>query len=153
MQMKKMNQQEFEIFQQSTMREYATMYAKEHDVPIEKAFETAKVDVTNYLPEGLNTKDHYFFDLKLDQQSCGYLWFGVREQSGKKKIFIFDILVHESARGKGSAKFMLAWLESEAKLMGLNEIYLHVFGQNKVARGLYESTGFQVTNLYMAKKF
>lgn len=153
MQMKKMEQKEFEVFQQYTTSEYAQMFATEHDVPMEKALEAAKRDVTNYLPEGKNTKDHYFFDLISDQKSCGYLWFGVREQTGTKKIFIFDILVHESARGKGCGKFMLAWLESEAKLMGLNEIYLHVFAKNTVARGLYESTGFQVTNLYMAKKF
>ena len=153
MQMNPMNQKQFEAFQLSTTREYATMSAKQNDVPFEKALETAKIEVANYLPEGLKTKDHFFFNLSLDGDSQGYLWFGLREQAGKKKIYIFDILVHESARGKGCGKFMLSWLESEAKQMGLNEIYLHVFGHNKVARGLYKSTGFQVTNLYMSKKF
>lgn len=38
-----------------------------------------------------------------------------------------------------------------AKEVGLKMIGLHVFGHNKVARGLYEKSGYTETNIKMEK--
>lgn len=35
--------------------------------------------------------------------------------------------------------------------LGMKKIGLHVFGHNKVARGLYEKLGYETTNVVMAK--
>ncbi|WP_419719892.1 GNAT family N-acetyltransferase [Lysinibacillus fusiformis] len=38
-----------------------------------------------------------------------------------------------------------------AKQLGMNKIGLNVFGHNKIARGLYEKMGYEITNITMAK--
>ncbi len=42
-------------------------------------------------------------------------------------------------------------LEVIAKELGMKKIGLHVFGHNKVARGLYEKLGYEITNINMIK--
>lgn len=41
--------------------------------------------------------------------------------------------------------------EIVAKDLGINKIGLHVFGHNKVPRGLYEKLGYEITNITMSK--
>jgi ribosomal protein S18 acetylase RimI-like enzyme len=150
--MQKMTETDFTAFRELTKAEYAKERSIELGIPLAEALAKAEEEVLRLLPKGMETPDHFFFDLVADGSKAGYLWFGVREASGKKRIFIFDISVSETFRGKGFSKFMLNWLETETRKMGLKEISLHVLGRNKVARNLYESSGFEPTSIYMAKK-
>jgi ribosomal protein S18 acetylase RimI-like enzyme len=43
-------------------------------------------------------------------------------------------------------------LEEKAREMGLKSLELHVFGSNHVARKLYETIGYETTNVLMSKK-
>nr|WP_244923495.1 GNAT family N-acetyltransferase [Peribacillus butanolivorans] len=38
-------------------------------------------------------------------------------------------------------------IEIIAKELGMKKISLHVFGHNKFARGLYEKSGYEITNI------
>ncbi|EEL31163.1 N-acetyltransferase [Bacillus toyonensis] len=38
-----------------------------------------------------------------------------------------------------------------AKELGMTKIGLHVFGHNKVTRGLYEKLDYEITNIKMVK--
>jgi ribosomal protein S18 acetylase RimI-like enzyme len=46
---------------------------------------------------------------------------------------------------------LLSAVEAEAARLGLTRIGLHVFGHNRVAIRFYETSGYVVTNLVMAK--
>ena len=41
--------------------------------------------------------------------------------------------------------------QADVKEKGFSRLGLHVFGHNKVARKLYESLGFETTNVVMSK--
>ncbi|HSO28244.1 MAG TPA: GNAT family N-acetyltransferase, partial [Anaerolineales bacterium] len=65
--------------------------------------------------------------------------------------FIYDFVIDEAYRRRGYGRLALLALEDKAREMGIDQIALHVFGHNHAARALYESVGYQVTNLQMAK--
>jgi RimJ/RimL family protein N-acetyltransferase len=60
--------------------------------------------------------------------------------------------VAEKFRGKGYGKKARLLIEEKARELGLESLGLHVFAENKVARNLYESVGYEVSSLNMTKK-
>lgn len=149
----KMDTSEFAIFKGRSIAVLAIQFAEDYVENLDSSMQRAEEKFSTYLPLGLQTPGHYFYLLKNEQSvSNGYLWFGEQEEHLRKKIFIFDILVEEKFRGKGLGKWMLNWLEIETKKKDLHEISLHVLGYNQIARELYESMGFEATNIYMSKK-
>ena len=88
---------------------------------------------------------------KADNDWVGTLWPGVRGAPDNRKSYIYDIVLNEETRGKGIGTKAMVLLEDEVRKLGLRHIGLHVFGHNKVARGLYESLGYEITNLNMEK--
>lgn len=54
------------------------------------------------------------------------------------------IAVEPGARGRGVGKMLLRQLMAVAASQGVRSLSLHVSGENKVARALYESLGFEV---------
>ncbi len=153
MQMSAMDPNDFAVFKERSIANLTIQFAEDFVENLECSVLRAQQKFNAHLPLGLQTPGHYFYLLKNDQLvSNGYLWFGEREEHLRKKIFIYDILVEENFRGKGLGKWMLNWLEIETKKKDLQEITLHVLGYNHVARELYESMGFEATNIYMSKK-
>ena len=153
MQMIKMDQIEFQKFYDRSLIEHAKQHSEDTGDLIDDSLIKAKLVIDNHFPDGLFSKDQHLYHLKNESQAAvGYLWFGIRHQHNKKKVFIYDILVEESFRGLGYSKIMLNWLESETKRRLIDEISLHVLGYNHTAKALYDSFGFEVTNLYMSKK-
>ncbi|MDY0393948.1 GNAT family N-acetyltransferase [Virgibacillus halophilus] len=64
---------------------------------------------------------------------------------------MYDINIWKGNQGKGYGKQAMKQIEIIAKEIGLKVIGLHVFGHNKVARGLYEQLGYIETNIKMEK--
>ena len=117
----------------------------------DEAQKKADDDMGRLLPEGHLTPDQHVFAIKLDEQWLGTLWFGVRGATDNRKAFIYDIVLGPETRGKGYGKKAMLLLEDEVKKLGLKRIGLHVFGHNHVARNLYESLGYGITNLNLEK--
>lgn len=65
--------------------------------------------------------------------------------------FVYDVEVDAAARGKGYGRGLMLAAEPYARDRGAGVLKLHVFGSNTVARGLYESLGYETTNVSMAK--
>lgn len=84
-------------------------------------------------------------------QPVGELWFCVREKFGVRSIFIADLFIEETFRGKGIGRAVLRWLEGKAGELGILSIGLHVFGHNAGARKLYESLGYSPVNVVLRK--
>jgi ribosomal protein S18 acetylase RimI-like enzyme len=118
-----------------------------------KARKLAEEEFDRLLPKGINTEDHYFYDIcNASLKPLGHLWFSEREIFGIKKLFICDIYLEKAVRGQGLGRKAILWLEEECKKMGLDEIALHVFGDNQGARRLYEELGFVPTSIQMSKR-
>lgn len=58
------------------------------------------------------------------------------------EIEIMNIVVKKNCRGKGIGKMLLQKMLENAKNDGAQEIFLEVNENNKVARQLYQNTGF-----------
>ncbi len=153
MQMIKMDQTEFQKFYDRSLHEFAKQQSEDTGFSLDECLLKAKLVIDNHFPDGLSTSNQYLYHLKNESlEAVGYLWFEIREQINKKKVFIYDILVEQSFRGLGYSKIMLTWLEAETKRLQIDEISLHVLGYNHRAKALYDSFGFEVTNIYMSKK-
>ena len=59
-----------------------------------------------------------------------------------EKLWITGLAVHERARGKGVATFLLNWSKNEANRMGKASVYLDVETDNNQAFSIYEKAGF-----------
>jgi ribosomal protein S18 acetylase RimI-like enzyme len=105
------------------------------------------------LPEGENSPNQFIYSVveKASEEVIGTLWWGLQGEGKVKSPWIYDIELQESARGKGYGRATMLAAEKDIKGKGYNKLGLHVFGHNKVARGLYESLGFQTTNVVMSK--
>ena len=57
--------------------------------------------------------------------------------------YIVAVALYPEARNKGIAKRLLQRTESNAKSQGFEQVSLHVFEQNSVARSLYLRLGYQ----------
>ncbi|MGM0901135.1 MAG: GNAT family N-acetyltransferase [Bacillota bacterium] len=79
----------------------------------------------------------------------GVIWLA---QKTEEKGYIYDINIEEEYQGFGYGKEAMKQIENVGQKLGMKKIGLHVFGHNKVARGLYEKLGYQTTNVLMEKE-
>jgi GNAT superfamily N-acetyltransferase len=153
MKMVEMNAEGYRVFRKASLEGYATDISKQHEVSIDQARRDAEASFATLLPKEQATENNYFYNLVGDDNGLlGYIWFQAREKSGKKSVLICDIFVNPTERNRGLGKFMLEWLDGKVQELGLSEIVLHAFGFNKGARHLYESFGYEITNVHMRKK-
>ncbi|MHC5229391.1 GNAT family N-acetyltransferase [Enterococcus sp. LJL99] len=119
-----------------------------------EALSLAKKSFATLLPEGNETKNEFLFTLfdEKIEKSIGYLWVHLEKELNRRKFFIYDFLIFEDFRNQGYGRKALNCLDSKAKEMNVTEIGLHVFAHNKSAVHLYESVGFQPTDITMSKK-
>lgn len=148
----RMTQEEYDVWIARSLANYRDENIK-NGLTFEEAQKKSDEDFKRLLPFGRNSEDQYIYSIKENGNSwIGTLWFGVRGASDNRKAFIYDIVLDESTRGKGYGKKAMLLLETEVQNLGLRHIGLHVFGHNTVARNLYESLGYGITNLNMEKQ-
>ena len=118
----------------------------------EHAAAKAVRDFAAVLPEGLQTKNHWVNVIEADGQPVGSLWFAERDMDGRPSAFLYDIHIHERARGHGYGRAAMLEFEREAARRGLHHLSLNVFGGNAPARGLYSSLGWAEMAITMTKQ-
>jgi ribosomal protein S18 acetylase RimI-like enzyme len=112
-----------------------------------------EADIAEQLSDGLRTPDTYLYAVEDDTgNAVGYLWWAKRpDQVGKPMAFVYDLWIHEDARGRGLGRAAMVALEDEVRRVGLDRIHLNVFGYNTPARRLYESLGYTEFSVHMGK--
>ncbi len=131
-------------------------YAKEKEkegLSREDAEAEAEKSFERHLPNGKDTPGHFIYAVTtIDEASVvGYLWWGLQNHGSKKVPWIFDIELKDAFRGKGYGRATMMLAETDVLAKGFDRLGLHVFGHNKVARRLYDSLGFEVSNQVMYK--
>ncbi len=118
----------------------------------EEAVERATEKTHQLLPNGLQTKNHYFFSAHDDELgSVGIVWYAIMDEGEGKSAFIYDIEIQEQYRSRGFGTQTLHALEEAVRPLGVRRIKLHVFGHNEGAFRLYRRLGFVPTNISMVK--
>ena len=146
--LKTMNQSEYESFMARSIPEYAKEKQRAEGLTAQAATALAKRTFEELLPHGLKSEDQYLYCFTLSGQSVGELWLAKRGDG----CFIYELYLDESLRGQGLGKQLMGLIDSEAKRLDFKVIRLHVFGHNKIATKLYQSCGYEVTNLNMTKR-
>jgi GNAT superfamily N-acetyltransferase len=121
-------------------------------LPPERARSKAVDDVERLFPGGEPSPDQLVFVIEADGEPVGNLWLADRDDSFQRAVFVYDIRVDESQRGKGYGRAAMVFAEEEARRRGHDRVALNVFGGNEVARSLYRSLGYDENAVSMSKK-
>lgn len=147
----KMTKEEFEIYRAKLIKSYAATLANNMRRSLEAAMVMSEQQIEGLLKDGVDTKDHYVFNVvdNVSSEKVGILWVNIKPE--EKRSFIFDIEIMSQHQGKGYGKATLNELEVFMKEMGIKQIGLNVFADNTIAKALYEKSGYAVTNMNMVK--
>lgn len=146
--LKLMKQTDFATFSENLIIAYAEDKVEAGTWLASEALANAKQSMRDTLPNGVNTPNHFIWDVIRSHEKVGTLWVCQEEQS----YFIYDIIIFEAFQNQGLGSELLAVLEEEARAQGITEIGLHVFGHNKRAIHVYEKMGFETTDISMRKR-
>ena len=150
-----MNQEEYQSYIKDSLEEFKRQLLLTGDRTEQEAEETANKQIFIILPDGIKTKDHFFFNVVDDTngKKVGILWLAtIYDDKGTPAIFIYDIRIEADLRGKGYGKKTLAALEEFTKEKNINKVSLHVFGHNQVAFELYKKTGYKIVKEHKDKE-
>lgn len=92
-----------------------------------------------------------------DGVAAGALWIGPVEGQPEAPgaiaadWWVWEIEIAAASRGRGLGRAAMLLAEAEVLSAGGRTLGLNVFGGNAVARGLYESLGYGVTQVRMRK--
>ena len=147
-----MNEDELEVYLEKAIPEYAIDKAGAGDWSEDEALERSRKSYNELLSQGVKTKNNYLFRIQIVEtgEKIGILW--MKHETPRPYGFIYDFSIDEPKRGKGYGRQSMLALENVAKELGIESLTLHVFTKNKVAKGLYEHLGYEVTSQNMAKR-
>jgi ribosomal protein S18 acetylase RimI-like enzyme len=146
-----MTVQEYDAWYPTAVTDYAEEHIKAGSMPADTAHEKAAQQFKDLLPEGLETPAHHLLTGEADGERVGLLWLNIPTDGENVAAFVYAVEVEKDQRGKGYGRGMMIGAETYAREHGATVIKLHVFGDNTVARGLYDSLGYVATNVNMAK--
>lgn len=146
----------------------AAAYARWRDHTI-AAYAAEKVQVGTWAEDVALTRSRASFDALLPQDAAtaghelgrvltaatselvGWFWVGPATDAPPDLGWLFDIEVVPGHRGQGHGHRILSLAEQAARQLGYTRLGLHVFAPNRIARTLYESAGYTLTDLSYAK--
>lgn len=97
--------------------------------------------MADLLPHGAQTDGHAFLIGEADGDRVGTIWLDLRKQYA----FVYQVETDEAARGRGYGRALMVAGAHAAQEAGAEGIALNVFGDNAVARALYDSLGYTPT--------
>jgi ribosomal protein S18 acetylase RimI-like enzyme len=113
----------------------------------------ARADFASLLPKGLDTPDHFLFEI-LEREGgpvVGAAWLWLDRSHHPVTAYVYDIGIHAEYRRQGHALRALQALEATAAAAGAVSIGLNVFANNAAAQGLYRKLGYAATHFSMSK--
>ena len=145
-----MSTDEYSAWVPTAIAEYAAHHASAGSRPAEASLAMAEKEFAELLPQGIETEQHHLLVAESDGLSVGVLWLRIPTPPGEP-AFVFDVEVVEGMRGRGYGRAIMLAAEAYSRDRGASALRLHVFGSNTVARSLYESLGYETTNVHMSK--
>jgi ribosomal protein S18 acetylase RimI-like enzyme len=145
-----MTAEEFDGWLHEAVAGYAAHHAAAGSWPSEGSVERAHREFDELLPDGLHTAQQHLLVATANGERVGILWLKI-PPPGEEPAFVYDVEVDSEQRGQGYGRAIMLAAETYSIDHGARRIRLHVFGANTVARSLYESLGYNVTNVMMAK--
>lgn len=119
-------------------------------VVTQEEIEAGKRQIDELMAEGIHSKEHHYWKIVAPEVGAvGDLW--VMVDDAKHRAFIYFIGTDAAYRGRGYGQQAMEALEAALRPLGVTQIALNVWGDNHVARRLYERMGYQPQAILMAK--
>lgn len=149
-----MSEAEYEAFHSKLVAEYAKVNVESGNWLEEESLALSQNALDTLLPEGRQTPRVLLLSADNSEgEYVGYVWIGLdRPGTAKPFAWIYDIEVAKDQRGKGYGRALLREAERETLKNGITTLGLNVFGNNHVARKLYETSGYSITQIAMSKQ-
>lgn len=156
-----MSAEDLEVRLKQAIPEYAQDHVDSGNWAPEEALARSEKDFHELLPQGVATPNQHLFTILAEdgggtdeptERKVGMVWFAVAPKRARPSAWVYDFFVAPEYRRRGYGRAAFLAMEEKVRQLGLNRIELHVFGQNQGARALYESLGYEVTNVMMAKR-
>jgi GNAT superfamily N-acetyltransferase len=146
-----MTSDEFDDYRVRSIGSYAAAHVRAGDWPPEGAEQRAARETERLLPEGLTTPGMLLLVAEVEGLGAvGAAWLAI-DAPDNRGAWVYDIEISPERRGQGYGRDLLRALERLAAGHGANTLGLNVFGENAVARNLYESCGYRIASLHMRK--
>jgi ribosomal protein S18 acetylase RimI-like enzyme len=144
---------EFVTYLEWAIDEYAAELERNVKTTGEAAEVASRASFDSHLPDGLATVGHTVLVATdpSDGERVGVLWFGPSTDD-PAMAWIYDITVDEDKRRRGWGRAIMRAFEGEARARGFARAGLNVYGDNHVARRLYESLGYVETARQLHKE-
>ena len=147
-----MSREAFSVFAAEANAAYAQDQIRAGNWAKEEALAKATAQFEGLLPGGVETPDHFLYEVRDPSGKCvGSLWFAVVGSGAARAGYVYNIRIHREEQRKGYGRAALLAVESVAAGMQLPALRLNVFGHNPGAQALYESLGYRVTSSTMRK--
>jgi len=147
-----MTRAEFDEWLPRQLAGYAAQIAASGAMPEADAWEKARRDTARTFSAGYDTPGQLLFRVLAGPDAVGSLWLAIPGPDPDPHMaWVYDIEVGEEYRGHGYGRAAMLLAENEVRSRGMTSLGLNVFGQNTVARTLYESLGYDVMALQMKK--
>lgn len=151
LQIRPMTAAEFDAYRERSIRHYAAEQVRAGNWSPDQAEELAAKEADALLPDGVDTPGMLLLAAETASAALiGTVWVELqhRQTTG---AWIYDIEIIPEQRGRGYGRALVSAAEREVEKHGVKAIALNVFGRNAVARKLYESSGYEITSLFMRK--
>jgi len=137
---------EFVTYLDRAIDDYAAELERNGKATGEAAQIASRASFDSLLPDGLATLGHTVLVATgpSHAERIGVLWFGPSTDD-PAMAWIYDITVDEEKRGRGWGRAIMRAFEGEARMRGFTRAGLNVYGDNHIARRLYESLGYAET--------
>ncbi len=147
-----MTEAEFADFRRESIEGYAAAHVEAGNWEAGDAVERAEKQTDELLPRGTATPGMLLLTGEdAAGNPVGMVW-AVIAHGELGTAWIYQIVVTPDRRGQGYGRALLEAAEDEVRRHGATEIGLNVFGGNHVARGLYETAGYDIASLHMRKR-
>jgi ribosomal protein S18 acetylase RimI-like enzyme len=153
MQLRKMTPAEFDVYRRQLIIDYAAEHVRAGTWNAEDAQALATADIDRSLPDGPDTAEELLLTAQDDQGPVGVLWLSLKHPRGvADTAWISDIEILPQRRGQGLGRLLLVAAEEEISGRNISALGLNVFGDNEIARNLYQSAGYRVVTQQMVKR-
>jgi ribosomal protein S18 acetylase RimI-like enzyme len=143
---------EFAAYRARSIKGYAAEHVRAGNWSPSQAEELAAKETDDLLPDGVDTPGMLLLAAETASAGLiGIVWVELKHRQ-TTGAWIYDIEIIPDQRGRGYGRDLLRAAEREVEKLGVKSIALNVFGGNRAARHLYESSGYEITSLFMRKR-
>lgn len=146
---RKINKNEFKIFEKWSMKNHAENLIKSGDEKfILKAKTEAKKEFKEVFPNGAATENSFLY-IVLNEKGEGVGVIGYQKSPFEENAaFVTENVIKEEFRGNGYGKSAFAKLQEDAKKNGYIKMVLNVYKHTKTAQAMYVKNGFKTVEDY-----